>query len=150
VPSLREATIESLNVVGLSDLQRRRALHVIAENTRTILAAEALVIGDFKRFGQFMFDSHASLRHLYEVSCAELDAVVETAMGMRDRDERVLGARMTGAGFGGCAIVLCEAAHIERVMRGLREAFVQRFNRPPASMFVTQAAGGARAMSWPC
>jgi galactokinase len=150
LPSLRSATIESLNTHGLSNEQRRRALHIIAENTRTILAAEALALGDLPRLGELMLHSHASLRDLYEVSCAELDALVEAARSMREGDEAVFGARMTGGGFGGCAIVLCEAAALERVMDRLRRAFADRFGRGPAMMFTTCAAGGARALSLPC
>jgi len=150
VPSLREATIESLNVTGLSSVQRRRALHVIAESARTLLAAEALVVRDLGRFGQLMFDSHASLRDLYEVSCAELDALVDTAKALRQRGRGVYGARMTGGGFGGCAIVLCAGAAANEIIEHMRQAFAERFGREPATMFTTRAAGGAQVIPWPC
>jgi galactokinase len=147
--SLREAALQDLNMHGLSTVQRRRALHVISENARTILAAEALALGGFPRVGELMFASHASLRDLYEVSCPELDVIVDTAAAMRERDEGVLGARMTGGGFGGCAIALCRAEAVELVRVRLVENFSRRFGRAPAT-FQTSAAGGARAIPWPC
>jgi galactokinase len=147
--SLRGAAIEDLNIVGLSNVQRRRALHVISENTRTILAAEALALGDLNRLGELMFNSHASLRDLFEVSCAELDTIVEEAARMREGGEGVFGARMTGGGFGGCAIVLCAASAIDRAMDRMRSAFAERVGRAPA-MFISNAAGGARALSGVC
>jgi galactokinase len=146
LPSLRSATIESLNMHGLSNDQRRRALHVIAENTRTILAAEALALSDLPRFGEVMFQSHASLRDLYEVSCAELDVLVAAAKSMREAGEGVHGARMTGGGFGGCAIVLCATSALDSVRNRLRDAFAARSARAPAMMFTTCAAGGARTL----
>ena len=149
-PSLRHATIESLNVHGLTDDQRRKALHVIAENTRTVIAAEALALGNLARFGELMFHSHASLRDLFEVSCAELDVIVNAAQAMHDGGHGVFGARMTGAGFGGCAIVLCEQDRAARVIAELTSAFETRFGRATARVFTTAAAGGARAMAWPC
>lgn len=149
LPSLREASIESLNMYGLTNEQRRRALHVIAENTRTILAAEALALGDLSRFGELMLHSHASLRDMYEVSCQELDCVVDAARGMRERGSTggVYGARMTGGGFGGCAIVLCAAEAVERVQSRIDEAFVRSFGRSPAMMFTTSASCGAHVLA---
>jgi galactokinase len=148
-PSLRGASIEDLNVHGLSHTQRRRALHVISENTRTILAAEALALGDLQRVGELMFASHASLRDLYEVSCPELDALVDAAVAVREQGQGVLGSRMTGAGFGGCTIVLCEAPVLNRVKMELAGAFAARFGREPAMMFPSAAAGGARLLPGP-
>ncbi len=147
--SLRHASVESLNVHGLSDDQRRKALHVIAENTRTVLAAEALALGNLARFGELMFHSHASLRDLFEVSCDELDVIVNASQAMHNRGRGVFGARMTGGGFGGCAIVLCEQDREARVIAELTRAFEARFGHVPARVFATAAAGGARAMAWP-
>jgi galactokinase len=148
-PSLRHASVESLNVHGLTDDQRRKALHVIAENTRTVLAAEALALGNLARFGELMFHSHASLRDLFEVSCEELDVIVNAAQAMHDGGRGVFGARMTGGGFGGCAIVLCEQDRETQVKAELVRAFEARFGRAPARVFTTAAAGGARAMTSP-
>ncbi|OJU22338.1 MAG: galactokinase [Sphingobacteriales bacterium 41-5] len=79
-----------------------RALHVISENERVIKAREALTSGDIKTFGELMYASHQSLQDLYEVSGEELDAIVEFCKTYKE----CIGARMTGAGFGGCAIAL--------------------------------------------
>lgn len=83
----------------------KRATHVIEENDRVKLAAKALAVNNLAEFGRLMYASHDSLRDLYEVSGKELDAVVEYAK----TNANVAGARMTGAGFGGCAIALVKA-----------------------------------------
>ena len=107
VRALRDATPEQLAAVAASVPDRvfRRCRHVIAENTRVELAAGALVDCDFTRFGELMGQSHASLRDDYEVSCGELDAMVRIAAAI----DGIHGARMTGGGFGGCAIALATA-----------------------------------------
>ncbi|MBI2941010.1 MAG: galactokinase [Chloroflexi bacterium] len=101
-------------------LVARRAEHVVGENARTVEGAAALERGDLARFGQLMNDSHRSLRDLYEVSCPELDALVEAAWSA----EGVYGARMTGAGFGGCTVALVQPdavpAFVEHVGRQYR------------------------------
>ena len=81
---------------------RRRVRHVVTENERTVEAAEALRAGDLERVGRLMALSHRSLRDDYEVSCRELDVLVEVA----ETIEGVIGARMTGGGFGGCTVNL--------------------------------------------
>jgi galactokinase len=104
VPSLRDATEEML--AGLDGTTLRRARHVIGENARTLAAAEALRTGDVATVGRLMADSHRSLRDDFEVSSAALDAIVHAA----GQAPGCVGARMTGAGFGGCAVALVEAA----------------------------------------
>jgi galactokinase len=93
----------------LPELVRRRALHVITENERVCSAAEALRQGDAEALGQLMCASHQSLRDDFGVSCDELDAIVEIAQ----RQPACYGARMTGAGFGGCAVALVQAQHAQ-------------------------------------
>ena len=107
VRALRDATLEQLVAVGgaMPDRVVRRCRHVIGENSRVEEAARALVDGDFTRFGALLGQSHGSLRDDYEVSCTELDAMVRIAAGV----DGIYGARMTGGGFGGCAIALAEA-----------------------------------------
>jgi len=103
VSSLRE--LDALETVAWSQLdaeQSRCVQHVVSENARTLAAAEALRAGDLPTLGRLMLESHASLRDDYRVSCPELDAIVECASAC----EGVFGARMTGGGFGGCAVVL--------------------------------------------
>lgn len=87
----------------LDDEESRCVRHVVTEIERVHAAAAALGAGDLERFGRLMLESHTSLRDDYRVSCRELDEIVELAMGV----DGVLGVRMTGGGFGGCAVVLC-------------------------------------------
>jgi len=116
---LREVTLEELlaSKEKLTGDEYNRALHVLRENQRVGLACEALASGRYEEAGKLLFDSHASLRDLYEVSCKELDMLVEIARGV----EGVCGARLTGAGFGGCTANLVragsESALEEAVMR---------------------------------
>ena len=86
----------------LPDVLRRRCRHVITENARTLQSTKALEEGDMQHLGELMYQSHQSLRKDYEVSCDELDLLVEAAAEVAG----VLGARMTGGGFGGCTINL--------------------------------------------
>jgi galactokinase len=104
VPALRDVSVETFETrqAELPEVTRRRCRHVVSENQRVLDAVGALEAGDLDRFGTLMNASHVSLRDDYEVSCAELDAMVEAAW----RQPGVLGARMTGAGFGGCTVNL--------------------------------------------
>ncbi|WP_019423586.1 galactokinase [Paenibacillus sp. OSY-SE] len=101
---------------------RRRAEHVIAENDRVLQSVEALKANKLERFGELMVASHESLRDLYEVSCTELDVMVEEALQV----EGTLGSRMTGAGFGGCTVSLVSEAAVERFIAQVGEAYEQR------------------------
>ncbi|GIO33994.1 MULTISPECIES: galactokinase [Paenibacillus] len=101
---------------------RRRALHVVEENQRVLDSVEALKNNDLKRFGELMNASHDSLRDLYEVSCEELDVMVEEAR----RIPGTLGARMTGAGFGGCTVSLVHEDSVETFVRQVGQAYEQR------------------------
>lgn len=98
---------------------RSRARHVVTEMRRTVQAADALERGDLPAFGRLMNESHASLRDEYQVSCRELDALVSTLQ----KQPAVLGARMTGAGFGGCAIALAESRRSEEVAERTLKAY---------------------------
>ena len=104
VKALRDVNIEELEQYRkeLPEVVYRRCRHVVTENARVLAAAEALEQRDMARFGSLMAKSHASLRDDYEVSCKELDVMVELA----DKLEGVYGARMTGGGFGGCTVNL--------------------------------------------
>jgi len=107
VRALRDVSLADLEAHGreLPEAVYRRCRHVISENTRVLQAKTALENRDLSEFGQLMNESHRSLRDDYEVSCAELDLMVELA---READG-VYGARMTGGGFGGCTINLVKA-----------------------------------------
>ena len=118
---------------------RRRCKHVIMENARVERAVSDLQNGDLSEFGKLMYDSHLSLQHDYEVSCMELDAVVDICA----EEDGVYGARMTGAGFGGCAIALVHADHAEQVAGRLTDEYPQKTGRTP-KIFVCSAEDGVR------
>ncbi|MHC4416832.1 MAG: galactokinase [Planctomycetota bacterium] len=144
VASLRDARVGLLAGAELGDEQLRCARHVVDENQRTLLSAAALTTGDLAALGELMFDSHASLRDLYRVSCPQLDALVDAAAALRG-DGGVIGARMTGAGFGGCAVVACRPGAAESVSQVLERRFADHFGHPPAC-FTATAAGAAKAL----
>jgi len=137
-----EATVTAAAANGaLVGKELMRARHVVTENARTRAGCEALTAGDYDRFGELMYASHASLRDDYEVSCEELDAIVELAGGC----DGVYGSRMTGGGFGGCAIILAEADKAETIIETVREGFAERFGRR-CPIFATAAAAGAEVV----
>ncbi len=116
----------------------RRAAHVIAENQRPPALANAFAARDLARAGRLMMHSHASLRDLYEVSVPELDAIVELATA----EPGCFGARLTGAGFGGCVIALVEEGSVERVMSSVEAGYEARTGRSTTA-FVCRASAGA-------
>ena len=121
VTALRDVTPELL-VKHWGELQpviQRRARHVVTENQRVLESLELLGGGDVEAFGELMYDSHESLRHDYEVSCRELDTLVDATLEMRG----VAGARMTGAGFGGCTVNLVEEDHVERFTEAITDKY---------------------------
>lgn len=105
-----------------------RATHVIAENDRVKLAAKALSANNLAEFGRLMYASHESLRDLYEVSGKELDAVVEYSK----TNTNVAGARMTGAGFGGCAIALVKGDAFDNFNKGVTEYYTEKIGYAPS------------------
>ena len=121
----------------LAGKELMRTRHVVGEIARTLSACDALTAGDYRRFGELMYASHASLRDDYEVSCQELDAIVDAARAC----PAVYGARMTGGGFGGCAIILAQANAADAVTRTVQESFRQRFGRS-CPIFPTRAMAG--------
>ena len=119
---------------------RNRALHVVGEATRTRFAAQLLRRSQLTRFGRLMYESHESCRRLYECSAPELDLVVTTA-----KRAGALGARMTGAGWGGSAIVLVRSrAEEQRVAATIQRAFRRSYGRDPVITAVRAAAGARR------
>ena len=138
VPALRDATLAMLDAVDLPEVVARRVRHVIAENGRVLETVAALQAGDLDKVGALMDASHASLRDLYEVSSAELDAMVE----LLRRQPGCYGARLTGAGFGGCAVALMEAGAVAAAIPAVSEAYRSRTGLTPA-LYPTRAAAGA-------
>jgi galactokinase len=140
---LRDATVEMIEHSQLQGDCRSKALHVVQEHQRVALAAEALRQGDLATLGELMFVSHRSLRELFEVSVPELDVIVDAAR----EHATVWGARMTGAGLGGCAIVLCSADAANAIAARIASAFERQFSRAPA-YFITGAAAAARPLDF--
>ena len=116
----------------------RRCRHVLSENRRTLEAAGALRGGDFARFGSLMLETHASMRDDYEASCAEADLLVELAM----QQPGCYGARITGAGWGGCTVNLVEAEHADRFMQTMAAAYFQGTGKR-AEIYLGRASKGA-------
>ena len=141
VSALRDVTPEDfeLHKQALPSVIRRRAHHVIGENRRTLEAAEAFERSDFKRAGELMFESHESLRDDYEVSCRELDVMVEIA----SRIEGVRGARMTGGGFGGCTINIVRTECVEQFQNVLKTDYEKQTGIAP-EIYLVKADAGVR------
>ena len=112
---------------GLPATLARRLRHIVSENRRVHEAFAALTSGDVVLLGQLLFASHESLRRDYEVSCRELDVLVEIASGVPG----VLGTRMMGGGFGGCTLTLVEEPHVENLREQLRLHYVQSTGKEP-------------------
>jgi len=137
IEELRDATEEDLK--RLSGEELKRARHIVSENARVLEAVEALYNNDFTHFGRLMYASHASLRDDYEVSSPELDTAVAAAV-----EAGAVGARMTGAGFGGSAIALVPAGLTAQVGDRAREAFVAAGFGPPEITAVVPSDGARR------
>jgi galactokinase len=140
VRSLRDVTEADLKRYGddLSTMIYRRCHHVITENTRVLEAATALELGDLEGFGRLMNESHRSLRDDYEVSCKELDVMVELAQQVKG----VYGGRMTGGGFGGCTVNLVDAASVEEFKQIVAQGYTEATGLTP-EIYVSGAAEGA-------
>jgi galactokinase len=119
----------------------RRARHVVSEIERTQLMARAIEQRDWPLAGRLMYESHLSLRDDYQVSCPELDLLVELFQQL-GTDAGVYGARMTGGGFGGCAVGLVESASITQVSTWLGAQY-QKLTDIEPSMFDTRPVAGA-------
>jgi galactokinase len=134
VESLRDVTLDDLrsHAADLSPTLLKRARHVVTENARALQAADALRLEDLALAGRLMAESHASLRDDFEVSCAELDLLVDLAA----TEPGVIGTRMTGGGFGGCTVSLVEKSGAERFVTSMQQRY--------------EAATGTRPDGWIC
>ena len=119
----------------------KRARHAVLENQRTLQAQAALQSGDLEKFGRLMNASHVSLEHDYEVTGLELDTLAHTAW----KQEGVLGARMTGAGFGGCAIALVRKDAVEAFQKNVGQKYEEVVGYAP-SFYIAEIAGGSRVL----
>jgi galactokinase len=142
VKSLREVDLDDLEMArdALGELLLKRARHVVSENARVLEAVEVLEACDLERFGELMYASHVSLRDDYEVSSGELDALVELAR----QQPGCLGARMTGAGFGGCTVNLVRAEAADDFAKAVCEGYKHRIGQE-AEIYICQASDGALA-----
>jgi galactokinase len=143
VPSLRDATPEALESAKakMDGVVYRRARHVISEIQRTVQAAACVRASDWPKVGQLMYASHRSLRDDYEVSCAELDALVEIAESI-GLPGGVFGCRMTGGGFGGCVVALVRSDSVPAITSKLATGYKTRTGLD-ATIFGSRPASGA-------
>jgi galactokinase len=141
VPALRDATPAQVEAAAdaLGEEGLRRARHVVTENARVLEAVRLLRAGELERLGPLLAASHASLRDDYEVSSPELDTAVAAAVAAG-----AVGARMTGAGFGGSALALARADLVGRVDERVRAAFAAAGFGPPAVAAVVPSDGARR------
>ncbi|MGQ9730826.1 MAG: galactokinase [Candidatus Zipacnadales bacterium] len=141
VPALRHANLETLVAVrsAMDEVVWRRCHHVITEIERTLCAAEALKAHNLIAFGQLMNESHTSLRDDYEVSCRELEAMVEAA----HEAPGCLGARLTGAGFGGCAVALVQESAVPAFIEQTAAHYQATTGLTP-NLYAVRASAGVR------
>jgi len=142
--SLRDVTLDELGQVfnEMPDPLRRRARHVLTENSRVLAFQQAMREGALRRAGSLLLASHASLRDDYEVSCRELDAMVSALMSV----EGVFGARLTGAGFGGACLAMVREDAVERVLTETPPRYKQLLgeNSPESTLFAVHPSDGAQ------
>ncbi|MDZ5782648.1 galactokinase [Marinococcus luteus] len=145
ITSLCELSVEDWNQLSLevnNETVRKRARHVIYEHDRTKQAAAMLKAENYEAFGRLLNESHRSLKEDYEVTGPELDTLAETAQ----KQPGVIGARMTGAGFGGCAIAFVEHSQAEEAEKSIAEAYEKATGFKP-SFYKATAGGGARELT---
>jgi len=144
VGKLRDATMEELlrHRSRMPEVAFRRARHVVSENRRVLQGVEALGRGDFPELGRLLCQTHESLRDDYEVSCTELDEMVRAACGTPG----CLGARLIGAGFGGCVLAVVRVAEASAFCDAVKETYTARTGRAGRT-FITSPACGARMLT---
>ena len=141
ISSLRDVTLEDLKKyeAELPHITQKRCRYVVEENVRVENAVSALTKGDLNTFGHLMNGSHVGLRDEYEVSCHELDAMTEIAQ----HTDGVIGARMTGAGFGGCTVNLVKKASVDPFSERIMREYPKRTKIDP-DIYVCNIGDGAR------
>ena len=123
------------------ELRQKRAKHAVYENQRTLKAVQALKDKNLELFGKLMIDSHNSLRYDYEVTGKELDTLVEEAL----KQEGVIGARMTGAGFGGCAVSIVKSNKVDKFIRKVEEGYIAKIGYHP-ECYVVEIGDGPKVI----
>lgn len=146
VKALRDLSMAQLDAgkAQLTETQYRRCAHVVSEDQRVLDAVAALENSDYVRFGELMYASHDSMRDCFEISCKELDILVEIAKKI-GLDGGVYGSRMTGGGFGGCTVSLIQTSKVDSIMKTFRDEY-KAATGIDADMFVTRPAAGARVI----
>ena len=144
--SWREVTAEDVEAAReqMGEIVYRRGRHVVGEIQRTVDAAQALENNDFDTLGELMYASHASLRDDFEVSCEELDIMVEIAKSF-GKDGGVIGSRMTGGGFGGSTVTLCESSKADGIVAAMHTQYLERTGITP-EIFISRPSRGARLL----
>ena len=145
ISTLGELTDEEFEKYGSAikdEVNYRRAKHAVAENQRTIKAVDALNKNDIETFGKLMNASHVSLRDDYEVSCEEVDFLVETEWSVPG----VIGARITGGGFGGCTVAIVKDEAVENFKETVGKAYKEKYDLD-AEFYVVDIGDGARRLS---
>jgi len=144
IRALRDVSIEQLERYSgdLPDILRKRCTHIVHENQRVLDAVQCLADGDLTRLGELMRASHRSLRDLYEVSCLELDVMVDAAEGLPGH----CGGRMTGGGFGGCTVNLVLAGNAKEFAAQVSERYQRKTGISP-KVYICSAADGAKALT---
>lgn len=125
----------------MRELIYKRARHAVLENQRVIKAITALQQGDLRTFGMLMNASHKSLKEDYEVTGVELDTIAEESQKL----DGVLGARMTGAGFGGCAVTLVQEDKVENYIAQVGKIYKEKVNLE-ATFYIADVGEGARIL----
>lgn len=138
---LNELDFDEYSYLIQDENRLKRARHAVLENQRTLQAQAALQAGNLEKFGRLMNASHVSLEHDYEVTGLELDTLAHTAW----EQEGVLGARMTGAGFGGCAIALVRKDAVEAFQKNVGQKYEEVVGYAP-SFYIAEIAGGSRVL----
>jgi len=139
---LKPDELDEIIEVIEDDVCRKRAIHAVYENARVLESTEKLKSGNLDAFGKLMIKSHESLRDLYEVSCVELDIMVESAL----KQKGVLGSRMTGAGFGGCTVSLVEGSETEPFMEKVGAEYLEKTGINP-EFYVSEIGEGGMEIS---
>ncbi len=134
---LTEQEFEENKYLIKSEIRQKRAKHAVYENQRTIKAVEALKNNDINLLGKLMIDSHNSLKDDYEVTGVELDTIVEESL----KQEGTIGARMTGAGFGGCAVSLVKANKVDDFIKNVGENYKNKIGYE-ASFYAVEIGNG--------
>ena len=138
---LDEETFEKHKDAIKDPIRQKRARHAVKENQRTIQAVAALRAGDITRFGQLMNQSHISLRDDYEVSCEEIDILVDLAWALPG----VIGSRITGGGFGGCTVSIVKNEAVDTFTESIGQAYKEKVGHE-AEFYIVDIGDGAKRL----